>query len=266
MARPGGAAELRGARADRARPRRDGHRGGAADRRRAARAPRSASARAAACRDPGRERPLADHERRPARQARRPARRGRAAAAERLARLALPRALRGDHAQGRARPRVGRTRGGRALPGARADQGQLRGDARVHRGGSAGAGRARPTEAVHRSLHRVHAAGCRRVVARRRRAHRRRDPRPDREALAARRDSRQGVLDRAALPLRGRRGRDRLRQPGLGAVLLELRPDPADRRRPAANVPVLAARVGPEDTAARGRVRRASWSTCCASR
>ena len=50
---------------------------------------------------------------------------------------------------------------------------------------------------------------------------RRRDPRAHRGALAARRDPREGVVDRAPLPLRRRRGRDRLREPGLGAVLLD---------------------------------------------
>ena len=64
------------------------------------------------------------------------------------------------------------------------------------------------------------------------------------------------VVDRAPLPLRRRRRRDRLRQPGLRAVLLELRPDPPDRRRPAPHLPLLPARVGPEDAAARRRNRR----------
>ena len=249
-------AELRGDRAARARAGGDGRRGGAADRRRAARAPRPAGARRAARRDPRRERPLADDERRPARPPGRAARRGRPDAAERLARLALARALHRDHAPRRARPRARRARGGRALPGAAADQGQLRGDARLHRGRGAGAGRARAAQAVRRALHRVHAARRGRVVARRRRAHRRRDPRPDRGALAAGGDPGEGVLDRAALPLRRRRRRDRLRQSGLRAVLLELRPDPPDRRRPAAHLPLLAPRVGPEDTAARGRLGR----------
>ena len=55
----------------------------------------------------------------------------------------------------------------------------------------------------------------------------------------------------ARLPLRRRRGRDRLREPGVRAVLLDLRPDPADRRRPAPHLPLLAARVGSEGAAAR---------------
>ena len=42
-------------------------------------------------------------------------------------------------------------------------------------------------------------------------------------------------------------GRARLREPGLGAVLLELRPNPAHRRRAAAHVPFLTKRVGSEE-------------------
>ena len=53
-------------------------------------------------------------------------------------------------------------------PRAAADQGQLRGDARLHRGRGAGARRARPAQAVRGALHRVHAARRGRVVARRR--------------------------------------------------------------------------------------------------
>ena len=54
---------------------------------------------------------------------------------------------------------------GRALSGAPPDQGQLRRDARLHRGGGAGARRARPPQAVRRPLHRVHAARRRRGLA-----------------------------------------------------------------------------------------------------
>src|SRR3954462_4003750 len=175
-----------------------------------------------------------------ARPARRAARRGRADAPECLARLALARALHGDHASRRARPRTRRAGGGRALPAAGADQGQLRRDARLHRGRGAGPGRARAAEALHRAVHRVHAARRRRVLAGRRRPHRRRGPSVDRGALAARGDPGEGVLNRAALPLRRRRRRGRLRQPGLRAVLLELRPHPADGRRATANLPLLA--------------------------
>ena len=148
---------------------------------------------------------LADDERRPARPLRRPARRRRPEAAERLARLALPRPLRRDHAPRRARPRAGGARGGRAPPRAQADQGQLRRDPRLHRGGGAGARRARPPEALRRPLHRVHAARRRGALGRRRRSDRRRDPRADRGALAARRDPGEAVVDRAPVPLRRRR-------------------------------------------------------------
>ena len=80
-----------------------------------------------------RRRPVADDERRPARPARRAARRRRAAPPQRLARLALAHPLRRDHAPRRARPRPRRARGGRALPGAAPDQGQLRRDPGLHR-------------------------------------------------------------------------------------------------------------------------------------
>ena len=185
---------------------------------------------------------------------------------ERLARLALARALHGDHAARRARPRARGPRGGRALSAAAADQGQLRRDAWVHGGRGARARRARAPQALRRALHRVHAARRRRVVARRRGAHRRRDPRPDRGALAARGDPREGLVDGAPVPLRRRKGRDRVRQPGLGAVLLELRPDPAHGRRPAPDVPLLAEGMGSQDPAAGGRHRRASSRRFCASR
>ena len=66
----------------------------------------------------------------------------------------------------------------------------------------------------------------------------------------------QAVVHGPPLPVRRRRGRDRLRQPGLGAVLLELRPDPAHRRRPAPHVPLLAPRVGSEAAATGRRERR----------
>jgi uncharacterized Fe-S cluster-containing radical SAM superfamily enzyme len=88
------------------------------------------------------------------------------------------------------------------------------------------------------------------LARRRRRPHRRRDPRADRRTLAARGDPGEGVIDRAAVPIRRRHGRGRVRQPRLGAVLLLLRPDPPHRRRPVAHLPLLAARVGPEDPAA----------------
>jgi hypothetical protein len=43
------------------------------------------------------------------------------------------------------------------------------------------------------------------------------------------------------------RGRARLHQSGLRAILLSLRSDPADRQRPAAHLLVLEARVGSKD-------------------
>src|SRR5438128_1821250 len=57
--------------------------------------------------------------------------------------------------------------------------------------------------------------------------------------LAARGAEGEAVVDRASLPLRRRRRRDRVRQPGLGAVLLDVRPNQADGRRTAAHLPLL---------------------------
>ena len=81
----------------------------------------------------------------------------------------------------------------------------------------------------------------------------RRDPSPDRGELVARRDPGEAIVYRAAVPLRGRRRRDRLCEPRLGAVLLDLRPDPDDRRGPAPHVPFLPRGVGPEDAGSRRR-------------
>src|SRR5262249_60787246 len=70
-------------------------------------------------------------------------------------------------------------------------------------------------------------------------------------ARTARRDPGEAVVDRAPIPFRGRSRRDRLHQPRLGAVLLELRSDSPHRGRPASYVPVLAARMGFESHIAR---------------
>src|SRR5919201_60848 len=233
MAAEAGGAELRGDRTARARARAHGRARGAADGRRAARPARPPRARADARRRARRGRPLADDERRPARPARGAARRGRAEADQRRSRLAQPRPLHRADTTRCARPGPARARGGGALSGAAADQGQLRRAQGLHRGGGPRARRARAPQALRRALHRVHAARRRRGVARGPRPDRRRDPRADRGALAARRDPRAAFLDGAPLPLRRRGGRDRLRQPRLGAVLLGLRPHPPHRRRPA---------------------------------
>ncbi len=77
-------------------------------------------------------------------------------------------------------------------------------------------------------------------------------------AVAARGAAGQTVFDRAPLPVCRRRRRDRLRQPGVRAVLLDLRPNPADGGWTAPNLPVLAPRVGPEDPIARRLLGRAA--------
>ena len=69
-------------------------------------------------------------------------------------------------------------------------------------------------------------------------------------------EPREPQRDRARLPLRRRPRPDRLRQPGLRALLRRLQPHPPDRRRAAAHLPVLPARDGPARAAARGRERR----------
>ena len=73
---------------------------------------------------------------------------------------------------------------------------------------------------------------------------------------ATRRAAGEGVVDRAPFPFCRRRGRARLRQPRLRAVLLQLRPNPAHGRRSAAHVPFLTKRVGSEETAPSRRERR----------
>ena len=62
--------------------------------------------------------------------------------------------------------------------------------------------------------------------------------------------------DGAALPVRRRRGRARVHQPGLGALLRRLQPDPADQRRQAPHLPVLDPRDRPPRAAPRRRHRR----------
>ncbi len=144
-----------------------------------------------------------------------PAGRGRAAAHQRLARLALAHTLRRDHAPRRARPRAARARRGRAPPRAAADQGQLRRHPRLHRGRGARARRARPrtsptscaSSSSCRSTPTATGTPTRSSPARR----------SARSSSAAGRSCRapgQGVVDRPALPLRRRRRRARLRQPG----------------------------------------------------
>ena len=111
-----------------------GVRGRAPDRRRAARAARLSQARRDAVRNRRRARPLADHQRLPARRNGRRAGGGRASAHQRLARFALARPLLPDDSSRRSSTCHRRARGARALPPDRSGQGQLRGDARFHRG------------------------------------------------------------------------------------------------------------------------------------
>ena len=75
--------------------------------------------------------------------------------------------------------------------------------------------------------------------------------------LPARARGRPAERDGADLPVRRRAGADRVHQPGLGAVLRRLRPDPPDRRGQAAHLPVLP----PRDRPARRRCARARATT-----
>ena len=75
----------------------------------------------------------------------------------------------------------------------------------------------------------------------------------------------QAVLHRATLPLRRRRRRARLRQPRLGAVLLQLRPHPPDRRRPARTCLFSRREWDLRGAAARRRLRRRARGAASAS-
>ena len=74
--------------------------------------------------------------------------------------------------------------------------------------------------------------------------------------LPARARAPRAERNRPRLPVRRRPRPDRLHQPGLRAVLRGLQSDPPDRRRPPADLPVLAQRDRPARAAARGRRRR----------
>ena len=225
-------------------------------RRRAARAPRAAEAGRDAARDRGPRGPLAHHQRLPARELADDAGGRGPRAHQRLARLPLARPLLPDDAPRLPAAGDRRARDARALPAARPDQGQLRRDARLHRGRGASVRGARAPQAVPGSLHRVHAARRRPRVVGGPRADRRGDPRDDRPASTrSSRSPRERARDREGLALPRRPRRDRLRQPGLRAFLRGLRPHPPDRRGQAANLPLQPERDGPP-RAASGRRRR----------
>ena len=249
--------ELRGDRAARRRARRDGRRRGAADRRRAARPARSARARLVARRDPRRARPLADDERRPAR----PARRARSSRPG-FARLnvSLDSLSHVRFAEITRRDALDRVLAGLAeaerypeLRPIKVNCVAIRGFTEEEVPALAELARRKPyvvrfiefmpldADEAWREDEVLTGGEIRALIEER-------WPLVEIPAKA--------VLDGATLPLRRRRGRDRLRQPGLRAVLLELRPDPADRRRPAPHLPLLAARVGPEGAAPRRSDRR----------
>ena len=256
MAAPRGDPLLRGDRAAGRAVRLARHRRRPADGRRAPGAPRLPGAGGEARRGRRRRRPLGHHQRLLPRARRRRPRRRRDRPRQRLARLARSGALLRDHPPRRAPQGPGRARSDRRVPRAAADQGERDRDARLHRGRGAPLRRVRPHDRLPGALHRVHAARRRSLLDPGRGPDRRRDPGDHRDRAPARGAPARALGDRARLPLRRRRRRDRLHQPGLGAVLRRLQPDPADRRRQAAHLPLLDARDRPARAAARGRHRR----------
>ena len=128
----------------------DRDRGRAADRRRAAGAPRVPAPGLDAGAGRGHRRPLADHQRLPARARRRRAGRRGHRPGQRLDRLARPRPLLPDHPPRRAAAGAARARGDRRLPEIAPDQGQRDRDARLHRGRGDPLRRVRPLERASR--------------------------------------------------------------------------------------------------------------------
>ena len=205
-----------------------------------------------------RPRPLADHERLPARAARsrsssRPACSGVNVSLDSLARRPLLRADAPRLAAAGAR----RPRGRRAPPGAAPDQGQRRRAARLHRG----RGRALRRARAHASPTRcASSSSCRST------------PTARGAATACCPTPRCARLIHAVYPLeplgRPRHGTARrwrfadgkgeigFISPVSRAVLRRLQPHPPDRRGHAAHLPVLARRDRPARAAARGRERR----------
>ena len=120
--------------------------------------------------------------------------------------------------------------------------------------------RARALDRLPGPVHRVHAARRRPRLDPRPGADRRGAAGPDRRRAPARAAAARAARDRARLPLPRRRGRDRLHQPGLRALLRRLQPDPDDRRGRAAHLPVLDPRDRPARAAARRRRRTPSSS------
>ena len=238
---PRRAAHLRGDRAARAAAERDGRPRRAPDRRRAARAPRAVAAGRDAVGDRGRPRPLADHQRLPARApGRRPRARGPASASTSRSTRSRPTASSSSRAATRSPQVLDGLAAAQRAPRAAADQGQRRRAARLHRG----RGRALRRVRAHRSPTRcASSSSCRSTPTARGAATR---CCPTRRCgamidavypLEAVGRERHGTV--AALALRRRPGRDRLHLPRHRAVLRRLQPHPPDRRGRAAHLPVL---------------------------
>ena len=130
-----------------------------------------------------------------------------------------------DHPPRRPGPGDARPGGRRRVPGGEADQGERDRHARLHRARGAALLRAGPLDGLPGAVHRVHAAGRGsgkwtpeavltgaeiREIA---------ETAYELEPLPAR-----APRDRARLSLRGRGGGDRIREPGVGALLRRLQP------------------------------------------
>ncbi len=83
--------------------------------------------------------------------------------------------------------------------------------------------------------------------------------------LPARGAAARAVVHRARVPVRRRERRDRLHQPGVGALLLGLQPHPPDRRGQAAHLPLLPERDRPARAVAGRHLGRRSWSRSSAT-
>ena len=155
-------------------------------------------------------RPVADHQRLPARAPGREARAGRAAPRQRVAGRARARPLLPAHPPQLAQAGARGPRGGRAAPRAAPDQGQRRRAQGLHRGRGRALRRVRPQAPVRGPLHRVHAARRRPRLVARPRAAQRRGPAADPRGVPAQGPGPRAPRHVAALGVRRRAGLDRL--------------------------------------------------------
>ncbi|CAA9503199.1 MAG: Cyclic pyranopterin phosphate synthase (MoaA), partial [uncultured Solirubrobacteraceae bacterium] len=232
------------------RPRRPPHR------RRAARAQGALAAGGDAVADPGGPRPVADHQRLPARGPGRGAGQGRSAPRQRLPGLPGARPLLPAHATRLAGPGPRGPGGGRAPSGAAADQGQRGRAARLHRERGPRLRRVRPAQALRGPLHRIHAAGRRPRLEHRQGAAQRGGAPADPGGLPDGADGTSAVGHVEPLAVHRRPRLDRIHLAGDRALLRRLQPHPHHRRGRAADMPLLHARDRSARSDARRRRRR----------